>query len=326
MTLYQNIMRHRTRLSIYQFLFIVVLLSFLICYISYESLQCDFEDGKTLIETAQGNSIKTFDPDVSVKSFLNLTNVCDFVDGKLQCPDVRHFGETMLRQMQLATVRLMISLDRICRKHGIVYWMWRGGLLGTVRHRGFIPWDNELDIGMMREDYEKFRLVSHELPSNIFLQNASSDPEYGRDKSSIMAKLRDNLGCFGYCAKVGCNFHDGPMIDMFGFEEDEAGIIRETTRNRVRFTVLKEDVFPLKEMNFEGFDVYIPNDFKKILINSYGPNYGEIPPMRSRCPPGGLLGLPWIPCAVLTKMEPHEKKYFLYRSIVSKLKFISWYF
>ena len=326
MNLCPIMMRYRTRLSVYQFLCIVILLGFVICYTIYESLQCDFEDGKSLIETPEGKDIKIFDPAVSVKSFMNLTNVCDFVEGKFHCPDVRHFGETMLRQMQLATTRLMISLDKICRKHGIVYWMWRGGLLGTVRHGGFIPWDNELDIGMMKEDYEKFRLVSHELPSNIFLQNASSDLEYGRDKSAIMAKLRDNLGCFGYCAKVGCNFHDGPMIDIFGFEEGEPGIIKETTSNKVKFTVLKKDVFPLKNMNFEGFDVYIPNDFNKVLTNNYGPSYGEMPPKHRRCPPGGLIGLPWIPCTVLSKMEPREKKYYIYRSIVSNMKFISWYF
>ena len=294
-------------------------------YSVYSSFQCDFEDGKILVRTPGGGFIKKFDTDQPVKKFSLLSKKCDYQNEKLNCPDIRATGETMMRQVQLATVRMLIAFDKVCRKHGIKYWLWRGALLGAYRHKGFIPWDNELDIGMMKDQYEKFRMVSHDMPTDIFLQNTSSDPGYAKAKHGIIAKLRDGHGCFGYCIRTGCQFHDGLMIDIFGFQENGQDSIIETTENRVHFDVKKSDIFPLKEMEFEGYNLYIPNKYDVILQKNYGQDYYTLPPRNNRCPPGRLIGLPWFSCNDLGNMDMSLRNYYLYLSVVSRLKLISWF-
>lgn len=61
-----------------------------------------------------------------------------------------------LRLLQLANVYLLDVVDKLCKENNLQYWLDFGTLLGAVRHNGFIPWDDDLDIGMLREDYEKF--------------------------------------------------------------------------------------------------------------------------------------------------------------------------
>lgn len=289
------------------------------------SFGCYFEDGKSMVEGPNGQLIKKFDPEEQVKTFASLSEECEYKNGKVVCLDVRLAGENMLRQVQLATVRMLAAFDTICRKHDIKYWMWRGALLGVSRHSGFIPWDNELDIGIMKADYQKFRSFSHELPSDIFLQNGTSDTAFGTAKHTILAKLRDKGGCFGYCLRTGCKFHDGMMIDIFGFEEKGEDHISETTSNKVHFKVPKSQIFPLTEMKFEGFNVYVPNNHDIILRNTYGKDYNKIPPKKFRCPPEGLIGIPWFSCSDIDRFSEPQKKQYLKMSRVSTLKFISWY-
>ena len=69
---------------------------------------------------------------------------------------------TAIKQAWGAQLTVLHEIDRICEKHGIRYFAEWGTLLGTVRHRGFIPWDDDLDIGMLREDYRRFREVADE--------------------------------------------------------------------------------------------------------------------------------------------------------------------
>ena len=61
---------------------------------------------------------------------------------------------TVLRRAQMREVAILQEVDKICRKHGIKYWIDFGTLLGAVRHGGFIPWDDDLDISMLSSDYQ----------------------------------------------------------------------------------------------------------------------------------------------------------------------------
>jgi len=68
--------------------------------------------------------------------------------------DIKATG--VMRQIQLLSLELLRLFDNICKKHDITYWLDYGTLLGAKRHGGFVPWDDDMDISMLREDYEKF--------------------------------------------------------------------------------------------------------------------------------------------------------------------------
>ena len=76
---------------------------------------------------------------------------------------------SLLRRQQLRMLELLEVIDVICRKHQIPYWLSSGTLIGAARHKGFIPWDDDLDIEMLRSDYlrllkfflKNFRTILH---------------------------------------------------------------------------------------------------------------------------------------------------------------------
>lgn len=68
---------------------------------------------------------------------------------------------------------------RICDKHNLKYYMLGGTMLGAIRHKGFIPWDDDIDLGMPRDDYEKFlELAQQELPNHLKVVNYRNTPNY----------------------------------------------------------------------------------------------------------------------------------------------------
>ena len=62
-----------------------------------------------------------------------------------------------LRQLQLTELELLEEADRVAKKYNISYCIIAGTMLGAVRHGGFIPWDDDVDIAMLRSEYERFR-------------------------------------------------------------------------------------------------------------------------------------------------------------------------
>lgn len=86
---------------------------------------------------------------------------------------------SMMKHCWAAEMELLSEIDRICKKHQIQYFADWGTLLGAVRHNGFIPWDDDLDIGMKRPDYERFwRIAREELPQGYQVLNAYTDDDY----------------------------------------------------------------------------------------------------------------------------------------------------
>lgn len=81
-------------------------------------------------------------------------------------------AQGLARVQQLASLQLLRKVAEVCRKHNIRWWLDYGTLLGAVRHGGFIPWDDDIDIAMLREDWEKFRdIFAQEFDTSMFSMN-----------------------------------------------------------------------------------------------------------------------------------------------------------
>jgi len=133
-------------------------------------------------------------------------------------PDERERGETPIRQSQLVMLRMLKILDYLCQRHGIQYFLSGGSLLGAIRHKGFIPWDDDLDIGMTRKNYEKFvKLAVPELPYDIFFQTPETDVFYSQ-KSNVDARLRDKYSSYDHVGIENHKWHEGLQVDIFVYD------------------------------------------------------------------------------------------------------------
>ena len=106
----------------------------------------------------------------------------------------------------------ILEIDRICKKHNIKYFLAGGTLLGAIRHKGFIPWDDDADVMMLREDYDKFLEVAQsELPPNMFVQN----PKTEKLNHHVFTKIRMDNTLFAtkHTGKF-MNMHNGIFIDI----------------------------------------------------------------------------------------------------------------
>lgn len=119
---------------------------------------------------------------------------------------------------------LLTEVDRICKKHEIRYWLSSGTLIGAIRHNGFIPWDDDLDIEMMREDYLKLMaILPTELPEHIALQNHETDPSY----FFCYAKIRDRRSFLNESNNYDRLWIErGIYIDIFPLEKQSLWIHR----------------------------------------------------------------------------------------------------
>ncbi len=130
--------------------------------------------------------------------------------------DNRLEGKTVLRQCQLVQLHLLYVFDAICKKHNLTYFLSGGSLLGAIRHKGFIPWDDDLDIGMPTKDYKKFlKIAPGILPTDTILHTPQLNPIFNTPYS----KLRD-INSFMYEFRRDQSSLDpqGIFIDIFPYD------------------------------------------------------------------------------------------------------------
>lgn len=117
-----------------------------------------------------------------------------------------------LRKLQKKELELLWEVDRICKKHNLTYYLIGGTALGAVRHNGFIPWDDDIDLGLPREDYNKLMsLCQTELSEKYFLQTHKTDKNYMYQ----FAKIRMNDTAFVQKGLENFKIHHGIFIDLF---------------------------------------------------------------------------------------------------------------
>lgn len=117
-----------------------------------------------------------------------------------------------LKKIWAIELDLLQQFQMICHKHGIKYQVFAGTLLGAVRHKGFIPWDDDLDVAMTRDEYEKFiRVAPLELKQPYFLQTALSDRLYFFG----YARLRNSLTTGAISWFANAEYNNGIYIDIY---------------------------------------------------------------------------------------------------------------
>lgn len=131
--------------------------------------------------------------------------------------DLRHYNAdgSELRKLQLKMLDILAQVTAVADKHGIPYWLSGGTLLGAARHGGFIPWDDDIDIELLRPDYKRLlKALRAELPSDLYLQTPS-DRGYRllfskvRDRHSVVCEEDDDWNSFE---------EKGIYIDIFSEE------------------------------------------------------------------------------------------------------------
>lgn len=158
----------------------------------------------------------------------------------------------VLRKTQLGALKVLVAVTSLLEHEKIPYFLHGGTLLGARRHGGFVPWDDDVDIGMMRADYDRLAEI------------------LGKSNSGDFACSIVHRGTF---MKI---FHKPTMsgIDVFPFDEDSNGTIYKYHPSEYHWE--RDLVFPLSRIEFEGYSLSAPRDTGALLSDMYG-NWMEYP-------------------------------------------------
>lgn len=160
-----------------------------------------------------------------------------------------------MEQLRRVELDILQKFIEVCEKLHIQYFAVQGTLLGAIRHQGFIPWDDDLDVGMLREDYEIFiRNGQKLLPDHYFIQTHDTDPAYPHG----FAKIRNSQTAFVETTCKNLPMNHGIYIDVFPFDF--------YPDNR-----LKQAVFEVKKLLLRyriRCSLYIPADNEPTLKNT----------------------------------------------------------
>jgi len=214
-----------------------------------------------------------------------------------------------LRALQLLSTELLAIFDAVCRKHGLTYWLDYGTLLGAVRHSGFVPWDDDMDVAMPREDYNKvLGLLKGEMePYGIIVRSGGYYDDRGPmerlafayktletgawldifpsdhiSSSAHADEVRDQIAaiCDNYNQVYRKN-HKSWSEEKFNQVKAEMFSQIPAGDNKIYFhgqefddcndfIMDESEVFPLVLHKFEGYEFYIPKDADKYLKSYYG--------------------------------------------------------
>lgn len=152
--------------------------------------------------------------------FFKPETICDF------------YVDEKRKKIWAIEIDLLLQVDRVCKKYGLQYFLMWGSLLGAIRHKGFIPWDDDLDIALFRKDYEELLKHGDEFSGQYFLQTPETDPGYYYSH----AKLRNsNTTALDY-PFLFQGFNMGVFIDILPldyFDESAGERVFEENKNLI---------------------------------------------------------------------------------------------
>ena len=143
------------------------------------------------------------------------------------------FIPAMMKRAWAAELEILVEIDRICEKYKLRYFIDYGNLLGAIRHKGFIPWDDDIDIMMMRKDYEIFAEVANaELPKELVFRS----PEYDSGNYELFSSVQHRAMLISTDA-IGKyhNYLYGAGVDIFPYDY----LAKDPNKEKQREDILK---------------------------------------------------------------------------------------
>lgn len=113
--------------------------------------------------------------------------------------------------IQSAQLKILKEIDRVCKQNNIAYWLAFGTAIGAVRHQGFIPWDDDIDIFMLAKDLEKLEKYQDCFSKNVFIQSRRTDPEYGL----MITRVRDSNTTLIENSEKDRDINHGIFVDIY---------------------------------------------------------------------------------------------------------------
>lgn len=159
------------------------------------------------------------------------------------------YDSEILRKLQLTILEILKDIDKVCKENDIEYFIAYGTALGAVRHGGFIPWDDDIDICMRREEYNRFiQIMPHAMPQKYDLLDIYNTPKY----SSCFAKVSKKGTRFKEKAGTTEGYEQGIFVDVFPLDyvPDDIAMRKKITRKAwlysrlIILSEIDEPVFP----------------------------------------------------------------------------------
>lgn len=170
-------------------------------------------DGNTDFCAMNSNKITEYgcSPSITLETSLELCVISRMRNKK--ATRLPHTHDGRLTSIQQVLLAYLLEVDRICKKYNIKYFLGGGTLLGAIRHHGFIPWDDDADIMMLREDYDKFcKIAPSEMPASMTFQTNENDKNCFYEFAKF--RLNDTVFATGF-SKEHKSMHNGLAFDIF---------------------------------------------------------------------------------------------------------------
>lgn len=175
--------------------------------------------------------------------------------------------EKEIKKLKETELELFKQFIRICEENSLKYFVIGGTALGAVRHKGFIPWDDDIDVALPREDYEEFLSIAPDLlPNNAFLQTFITDKNYPHP----FAKIRNCETTFIEKSLSKINMNHGVYIDIFPLDGCPNTGIKE------KYFKLKNKILRISISNAYLIDTTQDCKIKKVIkrfIKTLFPDY-----------------------------------------------------
>jgi lipopolysaccharide cholinephosphotransferase len=127
-----------------------------------------------------------------------------------------------LREVQLCQLEILKEVKRLCEENNIAYCLACGSCLGAIRHKGFIPWDDDIDIFMPYEDLLRFNQLNSKIKEPYFIQNLQTEPGY----RVFTTKVRNSNTTFILNAEEKTEINQGVSIDIYPLFNSPDGKLR----------------------------------------------------------------------------------------------------